>query len=447
MIQTSSAWNGANSQLAKMPIYAFVISGQATVYTTHDLTRFGITSAPAFEPWLVTPKGASQSIDIVQCTSSIGDLQCEVVDVGGAVRLLVGENTLVGSTATLLVGYPGLDWTQFAILQTYVIYKINPSDGYTSFLFICRDAQILQKATIYLHPENGALLSKDNPWYLCGSPIDCYTSILLFALGLPATQLDLATLLAMNGPSEGLYYAARPFQFAITESFQAKQFIETEILKPSLIYQIVTNAGQFSLRAPRPPAAGPVPVFTFTQDNMTILPKVDRMQIYNEAVWQFDYGGAGGSGYQNFSTFLEAESISTFGRGTTQFSVTSQGLRTEYGAFWWTEDISWRLFRRFAGTPTGLRGGAPTYNIEAFLMTLPVWVGDYVAVTHPKIPNLLTGALGVTDRIMEVIDREPDYQNGKMSYKLLDTGLSSIAPPAVWGSGENAFVFSESVLY
>jgi len=447
MIQTTTAWDTANAAAAKMPIYVFAIGGQATVYSTHDLTRFAITGAPAFEAWLVTPKGSSQSIDIVQCTSSIGELTCEVLDHGGAVRTLVGTNSLVGQTGTLYVGYPGTAWTDFAVLQTYVIYKINPSDGYTSFLFVCRDPQILQKTTIYLHPENGGLLSSDNPWYLCGSPIDCYLSVLLFALGLPASQVDLTRLLAMNSETEGLYYAARPFQFAITESFQAKQFLETEIFKPSLIYQVILNTGQFSLRAPRPPAAGPTPVYTFTADNMTLLPKLDRQAIVNEAVWQFDYGAGGGSGYGNYNTYLEATSITTFGRGAQQFSVNSRGLQTACGAFWWSEWISSRLFYRFAGTPTGLKGGAPIYTIRAFLMTLPVWVGDYVAVTHPQIPDVTTGALGITARIMEVIDREPNYQDGNLQFKLLDTGLTSVPPAAVWGSGTGAFKFASSLLY
>ena len=67
------------------------------------------------------------------------------------------------------------------------------------------------------------------------------------------------------------------------------------------------------------------------------------------------------------------------------------------------------------------------------LMTLPVWVGDYAAVTHPLIPDITTGSKGITNRIYEVVDRQPDYANGRMGYKLLDTGLTG-APVA---SGED----------
>ena len=172
MISTTSGFNAANTASAKMPIYVFQISGQSAVYTTHDLSRFSITGMlPTFQPWLKTPQGNSQTIDVINGSSSIGDLQCEIIDVGGAITTLVGTDALEGSTVTLSVGYPGLAWPGgFAVLANYLLYKINPTDGYTSFNFISRDQQLLLKKTVYYHPENGFQLSADNPWYLCGTP-------------------------------------------------------------------------------------------------------------------------------------------------------------------------------------------------------------------------------------------------------------------------------------
>ena len=82
----------------------------------------------------------------------------------------------------------------------------------------------------------------------------------------------------------------------------------------------------------------------------------------------------------------------------------------------------------------GIKGGAPLLTLRAFLMTLPVWVGDYVALTHTKMPDLTTGNLGVTNRIYEVIDRQPDYASGTMQYKVLDTGLTGRPGAYTWGS-------------
>ena len=153
--------------------------------------------------------------------------------------------------------------------------------------------------------------------------------------------------------------------------------------------------------------------------------------MVNQAVWQFD---SDGSGYGNYETFIEATSVSQYGRGN-QFAISSAGLRTELGAFGFAEWVTSRLFRRFSGVAPAIKGGAPLLTLRAFLMTLPVWVGDYVALTHTKMPDITTGALGVTGRLYEVIDRQPDYASGVMQYKLLDTGLSEIPAAHEWGSG------------
>jgi hypothetical protein len=445
MIATTSNWQAVNAQMAKMPIYVFALSGQATAtYTTHDLARFGVIGYPAYAPWLKTPAGSSQTIDVINGASSIGDLTCEVLDHGGAVRQLVGQNTLEGSTVTLLAGYPGLAWTDFATLGTYVLYKINPSSGYTSFNFICRDAQLLEKTTVYTHPENGYVLSDDNPWYLSGTPAEIFQAITLAALGLSASQIDLATMTALDCPQENIFGPWRPFQFALVKSFEGKQFLETEIFKPSGLYQVVLPNGQLSLRSMRPPAAGPSPVFTFTEANLVEFPRWDRQAIVNQAIWQFD---AGQSGYANYETFLQATSISLYGRGN-QFSVQSQGLRTELGAFGFSEWMTGRLFRRFSGADGAIKGGAPLLTVRAMLLTLPVWVGDYVALTHTKMPDITTGNLGVTNRIFEVIERQPNYASGTMQYKLLDTGLTGAPAAYQFGAGSaRPFIIGASPVY
>jgi hypothetical protein len=436
MIQTTSGFSAANARMAKTPIYALSIAGQATVWTTHDLARMGVTGidAVAYEPWLKTPAGAGQSIDVINGSSSIGELACEVIDPTGAVLTLIGTANppLEGQTATLTVGYPGTAWTDFAVLHTYQVCKIAPSDGYTSYVFTCRDPQLLTLRTIYLHPENGDVLSDQNPWYLCGTPCEVAQAVMLFALGLAADQVDTATMAALDSPAEMIFANWRPFQFAMTTSFEAKQFLEAEVYKPSGLYPVVTPDGRLSLRSMRPPAAGPVPVFTFTESNLVEFPRWDRQPVINEAVWDFDYDG---SNYVNRDTFAQATSMSYYLRGQ-QFSISSKGLRTELGAFAFAEWMTSRLFRRFAGVAPGIRGGAPLLTVRAMLMSLPVWVGDYAALTHTKMPDLTTGVRGVTDRIYEVVDRQPDFVNGQMQYRLLDTGLTGQPAASVMGTAE-----------
>ena len=445
MITSTTAWNTANAAAGKMPIYAFSIAGQAVVYVTHDLARWGITGTlPTYQAWLKTPRGASQAIDVVNGSSSIGDLTCEILDVGHAITALIAAQNLEGSTATLAVGYPGLAWTDFAVLHTYVLYKINPTDGYTSYHFVCRDLQLLEKQTIYAHPENGEILAADNPWYLGGTPCEIFQAITLYALHVGLAQIDRATMVTLDSAAEGIFAPWRPFLFCLTRPFEAKQWLESEVFKPSGLYQVVLPSGQLSLRSMRAPAAGASAAFAFTADNLVELPKWDRMPVVNQAIWQFDDDGGGN--YQNYETFLQATSISQYGRGN-QFSVNSAGLRTEYGAFAYAEWVTSRLFRRFSGVAPAIKGGAIVLTVRSMLMTLPVWVGDYATCAHPLMPDVTTGTVGTT-RIYEVIERQPDYASGQMAYKLLDTGLTGQAPAYEWGaSSARPFLIGGSAVY
>lgn len=444
MIQTNAAWDAKNAALAKAPIYALSISGEPVVYTTHHLAGEGITGAlPAYEPWLKTPRGASQSIDVVNGSSSIGELECEVIDKGGAVRQLVGAVTLEGRAATLSVGYPGIAWSEFVALHTYQLFKVTPSRFYNSYVFRARDRQMNAKRTVFLNPVNGLPLEKANPWIVTGTPAEIAQAVYLFGLERPVEEIDRASMLAIDSAAEGMHHAARPFLFVLDEPFEAKQFLESEIYKIAGVYPVIDNLGRIGLRMPRPPAAGPQGVFQFTAANVIVLPEIDRMPVINEISFQIDLEDGE---HRNRLIFIDATSISTYGRAG-QLRIESKGQRTVYGAQWFCQETAARLFRRFAGTPTALRGGAPVLRVEAFLLSLPVWVGDYVTVTHPQMPDILTGALGVADRLYEVIDREPDYQRGRMRYRLLDTGLTGAAAARQWAPAAADFVVEVSGVY
>jgi hypothetical protein len=444
MIQTSSEFDVRNAVLGKKPIYVFAIGGQDRVYTTHDLTAEGVTgTVPEYRAWLKTPQGATQSIDVLNGQSSIGELELEVIEQNGEMRTLVGGTTLEGKRAVLSIGYPGMAYENFVVLHTYQLYKIMPSKTYTSWLFCARDQQLVEKRTIYTHPANGNVIDGSNPWILQGTPAEIMQAVYLWGLDRSAAELDRTTLLQLDSGAEGFYKAVRPFFFQMTEAFEAKQFLETEIYKCAGLYPVVDNLGRLSVRGFRPPVAGPASVFTFSQDNMVVLPEIDRMSLVNELVFQIDYTDGD---FQNELVFVEGTSISTYGRSG-QNVIESKGLRTELGAQWFCEEVATRIFRRFAGTPEGLRGGAPVYSIEAFLLTLPVWAGDYVYVSHSLMPDILTGSLGVTNRIMEVIDREPDFANGRMKYKLLDTGLTGLQPAHKWAASNRDFIIGTSEIY
>lgn len=83
-----------------------------------------------------------------------------------------------------------------------------------------------------------------------------------------------------------------------------------------------------------------------------------------------------------------------------------------------------RIFKRYGGIDPisgQALGGVVILNLTTHYMTLTVEVGDFVYVSHPLLPNFLTGERGIYNRIFEVIERQPNFSEGTMTYKLLDT--------------------------
>jgi hypothetical protein len=451
IVTTSTAWTAATAAPVKRPIYVLQLAGLSTVYTTEDLARpFGdptiaVTGTlPSYQPWLKTPQGAAQSVDVLNGTATVGNLTCEVINPDGSIRALIGGTTLAGKTMTLYVGYPATAWpADFVPLHTYVVAEALPSGDWTSGLITGYDPQQLLNISIGVNPDNDGLLSDTNPWVVQGTPSEVVQALVLFGAGLPPSLLNIAALQALDSAAENLYAVQRPFEFRITSSFTLLNFINEQICKATGSYPYVDNLGRIAIKAPRPPAAGVSPVYTFTPDNMLSLPVVKRDPIVNQVVIDYDAGeqnggSSGSSGYGSTFADDQATSLSLYGFGQTQWTLRSDGIRTRWGARPFVDGVAARIFDRFAGVRAGatsLRGGACRYSVESMLMTAPVWTGDYVYLTHPQIWNMQTGALGVTDQVLEVVNRKPDYAQGKMSFELLDTGLTGLQVATAIGSG------------
>jgi len=69
-----------------------------------------------------------------------------------------------------------------------------------------------------------------------------------------------------------------------------------------------------------------------------------------------------------------------------------------------------RIFNRHAF-------GTPVYTVRTFLKNFVIELGDFVSLTHPKLLNLKTGTLGISNVLCEVIDRQPDYASGMVTLR------------------------------
>ena len=457
--------------------------------STHPGLLLTLGNLPTIIPYLQIPQGASQSVNELEGASSLGSMTVTCIDPNGTLKGLAAQNVLIGRVVKLKQGFPGMAVGDFTTLQTLQITQVGQDpDGRITIQ--CADVQrFIQGMQIWLRGgplwwapgeptaeqpvgaswiENGYAVSDKNPRYVAGNPIDIILAVLQNELGVgqdpalltsnyvmqslapvyesqqnyeplpppegwavytpgqdstlinPNPYIDVPGLLALRDAQfSGLW-----FDFVITRPIDGKQFLEEQILKPLGLYWIVRADGHLSLKTMKPPVEQ-TPVFSFSAKNIVGIPTTQRQNIINLVTFQLDVqqGGVTTSarsyGYQ--VNYEQQTSLQTY-RQVFEQQIQSTGLRVARGGMMLSRLLSDRIFRRHAFGP-------PTYKFTAQLATLPVELGDYVWLSHPKVLDLNSGKLGLNNVICEVLDRQPNYSQATVDFTLLDTRFINISPP------------------
>ena len=426
--------------------------------TSNDILFTNASTPPSGRPYLKTPRGVQQTIRQLEGQGSIGALELEAVDKVGFMTALASGGKLEGRQVTLKVGYPAMASTDFVTLATQEIDSVQVLPDSTGYVLQCRDLKRSTKTKIFTHGEDGYPISKDHPRRLIANPVDMILMVLQNELGLgqplpqesswklydPAqwdsTDSANPTLISPNPYVDvekfleyrsGIF-SGYLFEFELQQPVEAKQFLEFEIFRPLGGCLLVLPDGRLSPRFFLPPFALQN-LFTFHERNIVGAPAVETHPLINQVTYRMDYDG---SKFQTELLFLYAPSLQQYGLGG-QHIIESKGLKAARGGASLAALTATRIFRRYSGIDpvNGLpNGGASLLTVTSHFMTLTVEVGDFVFLSHPLLPNFETGRRGVFNRIFEVIEKQPDYSQGTMNYRLLDTGwlsrkkLSRIAP-------------------
>jgi len=408
-------------------------------------------------PYLKIPRGVEQSVRQLEGQGSIGALELEAIDGAGYLTGLASGGKLEGKKVTLKVGYPGLSTADFVTVATQEIETVKTTRDLTGFMLTCRDLKRTAKSKVFLKGNDGYTISDDHPRTLSANPMDVCLMVFQNELGMgqvpgaPTSAWNIydpaqwsgdenPTLISPNSYldlDQFLFYrngifAGYVFDFSFDQPVEGKQFLESEIFKPLGGYLIVLADGKLSPRFFVPPYSL-TDLFTFSEQNITILPGMDRESIINQVDYQMDYDKPD---FQTELLFVSAPSMQQFGLGGLH-DIESQGMKLARGAASLAGITANRIFKRYGGIDPisgQTLGGVVILNLTTHYMTLTVEVGDFVYVSHPLLPNFLTGERGIYNRIFEVIERQPNFSEGTMTYKLLDTNwmaakkLSRIAP-------------------
>jgi hypothetical protein len=412
-----------------------------------------------WRPLLKVPRGVQQSVRQIEGQSSIGAFELEAIDGAGTLSALASGGKLEGRRVTLRVGYPGLPSSEFVTVATQEIESVNPLPDLTGYILECRDLKRSAKTKIFAVGNDGFPVSDDHPRRLAGNPMDIALIVLQNELGLgqpsgspesawnlydPA-QWDSAhtsnpTLLASNvlvDVAQFLFYrngifAGYRMEFTFHQAVEGKQFLEHEIFRALGGYLIVLADGRLSPRFFLPPT-DLANLASFNERNIVLVPGIERHPIINQVTVRLDYDG---SKFQTELLFVSAPSLQQFGLAG-QHTIESKGLRLARGGASLAGLTATRIFRRYAGVNPAsgeMRGGAAIYTVQSHFLTLPVEVGDFVFLSHPLLPDLGTGRRGVSNRICEVIEKQPNFAQGTMTFRLLDLGwvggkkVSLVAP-------------------
>jgi hypothetical protein len=399
------------------------------------------------------PAGIQNTVTDIQGTSSIGTLQVDLIDPEGTLRSLAGARSLETRTGKLYLGFPGLNSTEFVPIHSFQIRSVAMTkEGVWSLN--CDDLQRYAKQTIFtegladtnirqsgysltpggtvIAKGNALPISKTNPFVIRENPITILLVIFQNWLGLgqlpdfspsdwrlydpnneaatlinPNPWVDVPGLLALRNT----VFSGELMDFTLTAPTVAKDFIENELFKPNSMFPVVNGAGLLSARLYRAPASGPVvPGYAFTDKNTMGLPQIDRADPLNKVTVSYDYDG---SKYLTVRTFYEPGSISLFDQEYV-FAVQSQGLKSAWGGSRKSTTLARRVLRRYGY-------GTPEYTIDSFLQGAVVEAGDYVTYTHPVARDPVTGNIGMSNVLCEVLEKQPSYTDGKITFKLLDT--------------------------
>jgi hypothetical protein len=414
-------------------------------------------------PYLFIPQGQGQSVNELDGASSISQHDVYCIDPRGELKALLAQSNLLGSTAKLRLGFPGMKLSDFVVLSTMQIVETGwTAEGRVTFKL--QDLQRYMKETIWLNGGPGAWIagqttpsapggpataanaspvSDQNPRWLQGNPLDILLVALQNELGIgqpsddpanwimyqpgnpstlisPNEFIDVPGILALRDGA----FSGDWFEFKLTRAETGKDWIESQILRPLGLYTIVKSTGVLTLKSMKfPPAPNPV-----NWDNRSIIgiPTLERLPVINVVTVRMNVDDSqtttAARSYNAEITFQQSDSIAQYRQQLKQ-QVEANGLRIERGGMARAFILADRIFRRHAF-------GTPVYNVKVQLRNLAPELGDYLSLSHPLVLDLKAGTLGITSVLCEIIDRQPNYANGTLDYKLLDTRF--VQPTTPW---------------
>ena len=232
------------------------------------------------------------------------------------------------------------------------------------------------------------------------------------------------------------------YRFYLKDTITAKQFIEEQVYFPAGLYQL-PRKGKASVGITIPPIAEEG-TKVLNMDNVLnaeslSISRSTNSNFYNAVVYKFNESAIDDKFFAGSITH-SANSANRIKIGNRPLTIEAKGLRKSEQSDSFIRLQSRRFLDRyqFAAEKISVDVNYKTgFNLE---------VGDSVIFGDPglKISDMTTGNRNFQPRIMEIINKSLNFQNGKIRLDLLDTAFELdgrygvIAPSSIVGNGSTS---------
>lgn len=243
-------------------------------------------------------------------------------------------------------------------------------------------------------------------------------------VGLDPSYIDMAGIAA----AIPLIGAAYQMEFRITQPENAMQWAERELFQPLGAYPVTKSDGRNSIVVFRAPAAEDS-VATIDHDSIVHDGERPMMtwelgrdgslgQIINDVTWLFDHNPVTDT-FAASAQFERTPSIQRFGRYPVV--IESRGLRSDL------PNTLTLLAARALALLNRYENGAPVVRLTTFLGKELIEPGEIIGLTSALLPNRFTKTRGVTEALVEVVNRNIRFASGQVDFDLLWTSFSDLA--------------------
>lgn len=341
--------------------------------------------------------------------------------VGGtsAVEATVMQVTEDGTNGTLLVAFADPYWWGYAVAETISVGGVSATvDVYEQEIRPRNNAidvilqLIMSSGTV---GQNGAYDTLPSG----------------FGIDLSSDLVDVALIETLRDK----YFANVTIDFVLHEEMSALEWLQQHIFKPLQVFPFETYAGKIGLAALMTDAEARVENegSTYTEFDG------DHIEANQLPDWTSGKPPIAKAVIKYNKHPVEDEYLSSlemiFGNSKEWYKDLGRNIKTEIGVFYYSDTDIRSLSHRNAKLPALMRRMTSVlwdrqaqYPCPVVTCVTPYHdiannVGDGVVLTHPSLPNLRTGLIGLESEYYQILGRHPDPAQGIIRWLLWQIGV------------------------